>query len=550
MPPTSARSAARPCLELLEGRCLLSPFGLGPTVQVSGDDPFAGSTADDPQHQTGTLYPGTSLETFLVSDPNYPDHLVGIWQQDRWSNGGSRGLVVGISWDGGQSWYDEPLPGVGLVSGGTTARASDPWVAFAADGTLFATALTVSAQGSVPNVVVSTSADGGYTWQGPVAIPNSSGADKESIVTEPYDPLTAYVVWTGAFSRTTDGGQNFSPAQPLPTGTGSQIVVLPDDTLLDTDGRQVFRSTDQGQHWGPRILLPNSSPRQVTDPNTHQSERAGLGIPDIAVDPNSGTVYRVIEDANFSGGRYDGIALTTSTDGGLTWSRPVKVNQTPTDVPALDQQAFLPTVQVSADGTVAVTYYDFRFNQQGPALPTDYWLVWGTPDGSGGITWGDEQRLTDTSFNFEDAPFSVYGNFVGDYQGRASSGTDLLNLFGHPDGGSGDVIFFRRAFDLGGGRHAPPGGGGGLESAAQDLAALLRVGPAAVPSPVALAPDRPAVRPLPVAVPAGADLWLGGLESSAARFTRAGRGPRLAAPSPPWDGAVPALPSGDLESSF
>jgi len=73
---------ARLCLELMEQRCLLS-FGLDSTVQVSQDDPFAACTADDIQHQSGTLYPATSLETFMVVDPTNPDHIAGIWQQDR-----------------------------------------------------------------------------------------------------------------------------------------------------------------------------------------------------------------------------------------------------------------------------------------------------------------------------------------------------------------------------------------------------------------------------------------------------------------------------------
>src|SRR5262249_45729305 len=268
-------------------------------------------------------------------------------------------------------------------------------------------------------------------------------------VTDPSDPQTVYVVWTGAYSRSTNGGQTFTPARSLPTGSGSQFVVLPDGTLVDSDGCEVFHSTDQGQTWGPRTLVPNCDPQHVIDPHTRQPLRAGLGLGDIAVDPTSGTLYIVIEDASFSGGQHDSIAFTQSTDGGFHWSRPVAVNQTPTNIPSLDQQAFIPTVQVAADGTVGVSYYDFRFNQQGPALPTDYWFVPGTPDGSGGITWGDELRLTDTSFNFEDAPVAAYGKFVGDYQGRASAGKDLLNLFSHPDGGLKDVVFFRRVINLG-----------------------------------------------------------------------------------------------------
>src|SRR5260370_1097310 len=71
--PSISSCRARLCLELLEERCLLS-FGLGPTVQVSGVDPFADSHADDPQHQTGTLYPARAMDTFMVVSPTNPDH--------------------------------------------------------------------------------------------------------------------------------------------------------------------------------------------------------------------------------------------------------------------------------------------------------------------------------------------------------------------------------------------------------------------------------------------------------------------------------------------
>jgi hypothetical protein len=538
--PSISSCRARLCLEVLSERCLLSNFGLDFTVQVSQDDPFAGSNLDHIEQQTGTLYPATSLETFMAVDPTNPDHIAGIWQQDRWSNGGARGLVVGISFDGGQSWQDTPLSGVGLCSGGSTARASDPWLAFAPNGDLFATALTVTGQGAPGNVLVCKSTDGGLTWLDPVAIPNSNGADKESIMTDPSDPQTAYVVWTGAYSRTTDGGQTWTPAHGLPTGGGSQVVVLPDGTLVDSDAYEVFRSTNQGQSWGPRIVVANFNSQQVIDPNTHQPLRAGLGLGDIAVDPNTGTMYIVVEDTHVAGGQHDGIAFTQSTDGGFTWSQPIKVNQTPTNIPSLDQQAFIPTVQVAADGTVGVAYYDFRNNQGGPDLPTDFWFVPGTPDGSGGFTWGNELQVTDYSFNFEEAPFSVYGKFVGDYQGRASAGNDMLNLFGHPDGGLGDVVFFRRVINLG---NTAGASGGDL---VRGLAAVLRVDGAGVSSPVALALDNGAtLQPRPVDVPILSDLFLDNSEPFATRFARDSGGLKPAAAAPSSDVTMPALPFSD-----
>ena len=52
------------------------------------------------------------------------------------------------------------------------------------------------------------------------------------------------------------------------------------------------------------------------------------------------------------------------------------MNQTPTTEPNYDQQAFTPAVDVAGDGTVTVTYYDFRNNTAIPAtLDTDYFAV-------------------------------------------------------------------------------------------------------------------------------------------------------------------------------
>lgn len=555
-----SRFRARLRLEVLAERCLLSTYGLQHMVKVSHADPFAGCTADL-QNQSGTLYPNTSLETWLVADPNDPNHLAGLWQRDRWSTGGARGLEGGVSYDGGLTWQNFVLPGLGGCTGGSTARTSDPWLAFASDGTLYAAALTVTNQGSPGNAVVSKSVDGGLTWGLPVTIPNSAGADKESIITDPSNPQVAYLIWTGAYSVTTNGGLSWSSARPLNTGGGSQIVVLPDGTLVASDGCEIYRSTDQGQSWRDHTLVPNCDYNQVIDPNTRQSLRAGLGLGDIAVDPNSGALYIVIEDSTFSGGAHDSVAITTSLDGGLHWSRPVQANQTPTNIPTLNQQAYLPTVDVAADGTVGVTYYDFRNNQIGSTQPllTDYWFVPGTPDGAGGITWGTELRLTHKSFNFENAPFAAYGKFIGDYQGRVTVGGDFLNLYAYPPLKHGaatvnsDAMYFRRVVNLGDGTGSVPADldtgdqdvtAADLAPADQGLAAALRLDAAGALSPVALTVGQPDGQSSSLEVPALAGLWLDTLTPAAARLGHDGLGVGHAASAPAVDVLLPALLAG------
>ena len=165
-----------------------------------------------------------------------------------------------------------------------------------------------------------------------------------------------------------------------------------------------------------------------------------------------GQLYAVWQDQRFDDGQHDSIALSTSTDGGLTWTQAVKVNKTPTDIPTGNQQAFTPAVDVAKDGTVSVTYYDFRNNTDDPdTLPTDYWVVHchpAPPDNcSQGSQYGNEVRLTDTSFDMEKAPVAR-GYFVGDYEGLANDigdeGADFAPFFSQTHADDPASIFFRR----------------------------------------------------------------------------------------------------------
>src|SRR5262249_35261839 len=132
---------------------------------------------------------------------------------------------------------------------------------------------------------------------------------------------------------------------------------------------------------------------------------------------------------------------------GFTWSEPIQINQTPTNIEPGNQQAFLPTIQVAQDGTVGVTYYDFRFNDPQPGLATDYWFVYARPDDPGGLTdpanWAHELRLTNRSFDMERAP-NARGFFVGDYVGLASAGNNFRAFWAQPGRMDPANIFFPR----------------------------------------------------------------------------------------------------------
>jgi hypothetical protein len=101
---------------------------------------------------------------------------------------------------------------------------------------------------------------------------------------------------------------------------------------------------------------------------------------------------------------------------------------------------------VAADGTVGVSYYDFRNNTPAAGALTDYWLAYAPIATTNPSAWG-EVRLTDSSFNLEQVPTRFGGDsWLGDYEGLASAGNDFVAVWAMPDCSSTDQesIFFRR----------------------------------------------------------------------------------------------------------
>jgi len=101
----------------------------------------------------------------------------------------------------------------------------------------------------------------------------------------------------------------------------------------------VIGSTNQGRSWSGATVVDQLQTVGTTDPQTGDPVAGGNLLTDLAVDPASGRLYLVWQDARFNDGRADGIALSSSADGGSTWTTPVKVNATPTGIPIGNQPA-------------------------------------------------------------------------------------------------------------------------------------------------------------------------------------------------------------------
>ena len=149
--------------------CVTATAGAAPPVLATpGSSPFDGCTADQATAQQAAgsvLYPNSEVEPRADIDPTNPLNIVGEYQQDRWSDGGARGLVTSVSRDGGSSWHRVVVPGITRCSGGTYDRASDPWLSYAPNGDLYAISLSFDAFDTRNAIIVSKSTTKGESWR-------------------------------------------------------------------------------------------------------------------------------------------------------------------------------------------------------------------------------------------------------------------------------------------------------------------------------------------------------------------------------------------------
>jgi hypothetical protein len=469
------------------------PYATTSVRQASSTSPFASCDI------SAFIFPGevdwvnSELEPFVAVNPKDPANIIGVYQQDRLSFGGARGLAASVSHDGGLSW-STTYPHFTTCSRGTVAnhgdyqRASDPWITFSPDGTAYFISLSLTFAGDATQtgsaILVSKSTDGGDTWSEPVTLQRNIGDadvapyffnDKESITADPFDSNYVYAIWDRLrkpgksetpsaensfafrgdtlFARTTDGGTTWEPARTIYassslTGTiGNVIAVLPDGTLVDVfdklqgSGRNtpgyetmVMRSTDHGATWSDPIGVGPDRSVGTSDPDTGARIRTGCFLPLIAADlnrgsPGYGNLYVVWCDSfgseKTNGKVHSTMVFTQSTDGGLTWSPLARIDKSG------DTAAFVPSLAVASDGTVGVTYYDFRNNTPVPGLPTDQWFVHCHPstDCTDPASWSESHVFG--PFNLENAA-TAGGYFLGDYEGMTTIGKNFMPFFSAP----------------------------------------------------------------------------------------------------------------------
>jgi hypothetical protein len=379
-------------------------------------------------------------------------------------------LLAATSFDGGASWTRSfarfsICAGGNVANGGDFQRASDPWVTFSPNGVVHQIALSFNTNADNA-VLASRSTDGGLTLASRRTLQREnrqSGSlfdDKESITADPFDARFVYAVWDRStfpsdsvsltalghtfalrsqtvFARSTDNGVTWEQARAIfdelraiSFTIGNQIVVVPSGGATPTLVNEMFLF-----HGSGFITVSDVDTVGVFDHDNGHAVRTGDIIPDVAAGLSTGRVYAVWQDGSFSGPpratEHAGIAFSQSLDGGLTWSKKIQINKVPST------QAFTPSIAVAADGTVGVTYYDFRNNTPAPGLPTDYWFVHchaTTADCTNPSNWVGETHVAGP-FDMETAP-DAQGYFVGDYEGLTWAGNGFVALFGMANDGN------------------------------------------------------------------------------------------------------------------
>jgi len=343
--------------------------------------------------------------------------------------------------------------------------------------------------GGASSIIVSRSTDGGNHWQAPVTARLDTSTqvlnDKESVTADPFNPNDAYSTWDRLvspqqnanpsafihsiafrgptlFSRTTDKGVTWSQGQVVfdpgekdqtignqivipTTGPGQGVLIDGMSLITNTGGKCLFthgaqhcngsqtftasviRSTDGGNTFSDAIGIDVQQVAAVTIAGKHV--RSSDELPEFAVNPVNGNVYAVWQDSRFSASGVSKIAFAQSTDGGLTWSDTIRIDQSPGD-----SQAFLPQIHVAANGTIGLLYYDTENATAAQPGLTDAFIAscpTATSDCSNPASWsaGGETRLsTSGSFDYTTAA-NANGLFLGDYDGLTAGGNKFIAFF-------------------------------------------------------------------------------------------------------------------------
>jgi len=350
------------------------------------------------------------------------------------------------STDGGKTYTGVDLPLPAPLARNGFDFGSDPGVAWDTLGNVYYSYIIVffSPGGSIngTEMAVARSSDKGAHWT-PTYFNLQTGSaqfnDKPMIaVDQRPGPLqnTVYVAWDNStgnssssnhvlVSRSTDLGQTFSAPVFADSTAGGPKGVIGADPVVGPDGTlyvawhdvqnsliAVSASTDGGQHFRPtHTVAPTQAAFDIGVPA--QASRRALVYPTCGAAAGTvggpGVLYCSWTDSTPTNG--SDVFVSRSTDGGATWSSPVRANTDPVNI-ANDQ--FNQWLAVDpADGSVNVSWNDTRNDPS--HLSTDIFYGRST-DGASSFS---NTQVTTAPTN-ETCCGADLGDQYGDYEGIAA----------------------------------------------------------------------------------------------------------------------------------
>ncbi len=337
-------------------------------------------------------------EPSIAVDPTDMDKVAIGWRQFDTIFSNFRQAGWGYTTDGGQTWN---FPGV--IEPGVFR--SDPVLDFDLQGNFYYNSLTVSGDDFWCDVFKST--DGGATWDiGTFA----QGGDKQWMTIDRSGGMGDghhYAYWSvwwsicypGYFTRSTDRGASYEDCDSIPTvmywGT---LNVGPDGELYACGGGfedfVVAKSTnanDSSQSVAWDFVTSVDLDGAIWS-GTGPNPGGLLGQAWIATDhssgPTRGNVYLLCSVKQTSS-PYDSldVMFSRSTDGGSTWSIPVRVN----DDSETDAWQWFGTMSVAPDGRIDAIWLDTRNDPGG--FDSELYYSYSFDAGS---TWSTNERLSDS----------------------------------------------------------------------------------------------------------------------------------------------------------
>ena len=400
------------------------------SVQVNVDDNgdnIVGDAANEPS---------------IAIDPTDPSRMVIGWRQFDTISSDYRQAGWAYTADGGQTWT---FPGT--VETGVFR--SDPVLAADTSGNFYYNSLTANSGLTEFWCHVFKSTDGGVSWDDDTGGTYAYGGDKQWMVVDHTDGIgrdNMYAYWSrsasscnGQFTRSTDGGASFVGCVDVPGNPyWGTLAVGPDGELyVAGDGFTVAKSTTVKD---PMMAISFDFSTTVN----LDGSMVGWGGPNpgglagqvwIAVDhstgPSRGNVYLLCSVSRNSTSDPLDVMFARSTDGGQSWSSPVRIN----DDPGQSAWQWFGTMSVAPSGRIDVIWLDTRNDPGG----YDSELYYSYSDDAG-QTWSTNQSL---SPSFDPHVGWPQQNKMGDYFDMISDDTGASLAYAATFNGEQDVYYLR-----------------------------------------------------------------------------------------------------------